>query len=244
MEGLKRDIQNSGERSKLAAVLVGDDENSKIFLRQKEKACKFIGVDYQLYQFAKNISQSRLEDEVKKIINQNNQGIIIQLPLPKHIDAQKVLNLIPPEKDVDVLSENTPSGRALPPVLAGILELFKEYEIKIKGKNVAVVGKGKLVGEPVSAWMEKVGAKVFVIDKKTRNIASVLKKADIIVSGAGKPNLIKGNMVKRGAVVVDAAGDVDFKSVEPKASYITPIPGGVGPMTVAMLLSNLVKSRA
>jgi len=230
LEGLKKKIKKSGKKLKLVAVLVGDDKNSKVFLRQKEKACNFVGIDFELYQFPENISQKALEEKVKKIGSQKNHGVMVQLPLPKYIDTQEILNLIPLKKDVE---------RVFSPVLAGILELFKKYKIEFKGKNVVVVGRGRLVGRPVADWMGKNWAKVFVVDEKTSDISQTTKKADILISGAGRPNLIKGNMVKKGVVAVDAAGDVDFKSVEPKASYITPIPGGLGPMTVAMLLKNL-----
>lgn len=237
LEDLK---EKSGKRLKLAAILIGNNKNSLIFLRQKEKACKFVGVDFQLYQFPEKISQESLEDEVRKISNLENHGIIIQLPLPEHINTQKVLNLIPSEKDVDLLSEKTPQGKILSPVLAGILELFKKYKIRVEGKNVVVAGYGKLVGRPAADWMKRKGAKVFVIDEKTSNIPSITQKADILISGTGKKGLVDGNMVKKGVVIVDAAGDVDFESVEKKASYITPVPGGLGPMTVAMLLKNLI----
>lgn len=231
LEDLREKVKKRGKKLKLAAVLVGKDPNSLVFLRQKEKACRKVGVDFRLYQFPESISQGALEEEVKKIGGKINHGILVQLPLPKHIDVQEILNLIPLKKDVE---------KFFPPVLAGILELFKKYQIKFKGKNVVVVGRGRLVGGPVAEWMEKHGAKVFVVDKKTRNILKIIKKADIIISGVGKKNLIKGNMVKRGVVVVDAAGDIDQKGVAEKASYLTPTPGGIGPMTVAMLLKNLI----
>ena len=247
MGGLKRRIKKSlpagkrgGKELKLAAVLVGEDKNSKIFLRQKEKACKFVGVGFQLYQFPQNISQNDLTKKVKNIVSQKNHGIIIQLPLPKHINTTKILNLVPAKKDVDLLSEKSFGSKILPPVLAGILEFFKAYKIEFKGKNAVVAGRGKLVGGPVADWMKKHGVKVFVIDKKTPNIAKITKKADILISGIGQPGLIKGSMVKNGVVVIDAAGDVDFKSVAKKAGYLTPVPGGIGPVTVAMLLKNLV----
>ena len=229
LEDLKDKIQKSGKRLKLVAFLVGEDKNSKIFLRQKEKACNFIGVDFQLYQLPESIGQEVLEEKVKGIGGQDNNGIIIQLPLPKHIDTQKILNLIPAEKDVDTLSEESRNSKIMSPVLAGILELFGEYKIKIDGKKVAVVGRGRLVGKPVADWLEKHGA----------NIIEDTKEADILISGVGKPGLITGDMIKNGAVVIDAAGDVDQKSVAKKAGYLTPTPGGVGPMTVAMVLKNL-----
>jgi len=226
-----------GKRLKLAAVLVGKDKNSKIFLKQKEKACKFVGIDFQLYQFSENISQENLAKAIKGLRYKLCHGIIIQLPLPEHIDTEKILSLIPAEKDVDVLSGKNPSASLgqeagiVSPVLAGILTLLKEYKINLPGKKVAVVGRGRLVGKPVFEWLKK--HRIEVIED--------IKKADIVISGVGKPGfIIKGEMIKNSAVVVDAAGDVDFKSVFPKAGYITPIPGGVGPMTVAMLLKNFV----
>lgn len=227
---LGQKIKNSGKKLKLAAILVGEDKNSMIFLRQKKKACEFAGVVYQFYQFSGDITQEDLEDEIKKIASKENHGIIIQLPLPKHINTGKVLSLIPAKKDVDVLSGKKLEPAILSPVVAGILALLEEYKINFHGKNVAVVGRGRLVGQPVVDWLKK----------QRVEISDDTKKADILISGAGKPKLIKGDMIKKGAVVVDAAGDIDFKTVEPRASYITPIPGGVGPMTVAMVIKNLV----
>jgi len=229
LEDLRKKIKKSGKKLKLAAVLVGEDERSKIFLRQKEKACKKVGVDFKLYQFSQDIGQEKLAKEVKTIGRHKLcHGIVIQLPLPEYINANEILSLIPPEKDVDALS-----GKALvlSPVLEGILELLKEYKIELKGKKVAVVGRGRLVGEPVATWFLKQGIEV------VENV----EEADVIISGVGKPGfVINGNMIKEGAVVIDAAGDVDFDSVEKKASYITPVFGGVGPMTVAMVIKNLI----
>lgn len=240
LEDLRIKIKKSGKKLKLAAILVGEDKDSKIFLRQKERACQKVGIDFQLFKFSASIGQEVLEKEVGKIARQENQGIIIQLPLPGHIKTQEVLNLIPAEKDVDALSGKILPEKILAPVLGGVLELFKEYEINIKGKNVVVVGRGLLVGKPVSEWMKKNGVRVSVIDKKTRNISEITKKADILISGVGKQKLIKGDMIKEGTAVVDVAGDVDFKTVEPRASYIAPIPGGVGPMTVVTVIKNLI----
>lgn len=242
LEEVKKKI--AGRKLKMAAILVGDDENSKIFLRQKEKACKFVGVEFRLYKFLKDISQDELAERVREIAKEDNQGIIIQLPLParigyaksvaggpKHIDTQEILNLIPPEKDIDALSEKSENSPILSPVLYGILKLFKQYKINFKNKKIVVVGRGILVGRPIIKWLEK----------QHIDISDDIKKADVIISGVGKPGFtITGDMVKKGAVVVDAAGDVDFKTVAPKAGFITPVPGGVGPMTVACLIDNLV----
>jgi methylenetetrahydrofolate dehydrogenase (NADP+)/methenyltetrahydrofolate cyclohydrolase len=238
---LKEKIKKSGKRLKLAAVLVGENRNSKIFLRQKEKACERVGINFKLYKFEEGISQESLMDEVDRICQDpENHGIIIQLPLPENINTQEILNLIPPKKDVDALSDRTSDILVLSPVLEGILELFREYNIEIKDKYIVVVGKGRLVGRPIISWLKEQGEKFTVIDKSTPNISRFTKEADILISGAGQSGLIKGNMVKRGVVVVDAAGDVDFESCAPKASYITPVPGGLGPMTVAEVIKNLV----
>jgi len=171
--------------------------------------------------------------EIKKIAEDpNNSGVVIQLPLSENLNTEEILNLIPSEKNIEVSS----------PVVCGIAHILKEYKISLKGKNIVLVGKGRLVGRPLTAWLKKQKLAVSNIDK--------IKKADIIISGVGKPNLVTGDMVKKGVVVIDAGtsfrhgkllGDVDFKDVSKKASYITPVPGGVGPMTVACLLKNLVK---
>lgn len=247
---LKKEIKKSGKKLRIAGILVGDDPASRVFLVQKEKACKRVGINFKLYKLPKQISNKVLIKRVKEISqNPRNHGVIIQLPLPKQINTQEVLNLIPPNKDIDLLSERSLNLPILSPVLKGILELFREYKIKIKGKNVVVVGKGRLVGKPVATWMKERGIRVFVVDASTPNISYLTKKADILVSGTGKPGLIAGKMVKRGVMVIDAGsvkkdkrliGDVDFKSVFPKASFITPVPGGLGPMTVAMVIENLI----
>ena len=234
LENLKRDILRTPDvrkKLRLVAILVGNDSQSNIFLRQKEKACRFVGVGFRLFKFPENISQKELAQKVKEIGKKENQGIIIQLPLPKHIDAEKILSLIPAEKDVDALSGKKIKAGILSPVLAGILSLLKEYKISFKNKKVAVVGRGRLVGQPVMEWLKK--HRVEIVDDT--------KKADIVISGVGKPGFaIKGDMIKKGAIVIDAAGDVDFKTVAPKAGFITPVPGGLGPMTVAKVIENLI----
>lgn len=240
LNNLKKEVRKSGKRLKLAAILVGENPTSQIFLRQKEKACKIIGVDFKLYQFPESVGNEELIKQVRLIAgNSQNHGIIIQLPLPKKINTQEVLNLIPPEKDVDVLSEKSKNGLIFAPVLAGILDLFQEYNLNFQGKKVVIVGKGRLVGQPIAGWLEKQRIDFVVVDSSAPDISQFTKEADILISGTGQPNLIKGDIVKEGVIIVDAAHDVDFKSCSPKASYITPVPGGVGPMTVAEVIKNL-----
>jgi len=267
LERVKKSIKRKNLRLSLAVVQVGENSVSQVYINQKEKICKAVGIDFILYRFSEDITTDKLKEEIKKISdNSDISGIIVQLPLPKNINTQEVLNAIPPEKDIDRLSEESfgkfssparPKPLAkedgdssiLPPVVCAVSKLLKEYKIKVKGKNVILVGAGKLVGKPLMIWFSREGAVVTVVDKNTRNPEYFTKKADILISGVGRPNLITGEMIKKGAVVIDAGtssekgkikGDVDFKSVSKKASYITPVPGGVGPMTVACLLKNLV----
>lgn len=224
LKNLKREIEKRGLKLKLAVIFVGKDPASKIFIREKKKACEFVGIDFELLRFPARISGSMLKKEIKKIVKDPTiSGVIIQLPLPEKFNVQEFLNLIPREKDVEFFS----------PVVCAVDYLLKEYKISLQAKKIVLVGRGRLVGRPVAKWLREQKIKVLNIDK--------IKQADIIISGVGKPNLIKGDMVKKGVVVIDAGGDVDFKSVSKKARYITPVPGGVGPMTVACLLQNLIK---
>jgi methylenetetrahydrofolate dehydrogenase (NADP+)/methenyltetrahydrofolate cyclohydrolase len=284
---LKKEIKSRYLKLRLAVILVGENPISQIFINQKQKACEKVGIDFKLFKFPAEIGKSKLKKEISEIVkNPENSGVIIQLPLPKELGAQRklgecgssrgvgwsleeFLNLIPEEKDIDVLSEKSlgkfyqalPSFSSknlggqgslmiLPPTVQGILYLLKHYRIKLMGKNVVIVGAGRLVGFPLAIQLLKEKATLSVLNEFTKDAPSFLKKADILISGVGKPNLIKGNMIKKGVIVIDAGtsvkegrlvGDVDFKSVSQKASYITPVPGGVGPMTVACLLENLVK---
>lgn len=257
LDNLKKTIKNCRLKLKLAVVFVGGNGVSNIYIKQKQKACEKIGIGFKLFHFPANVSNEKLKKEITKIVNnEENSGVIIQLPLPKNIDTQEILNLVPPKKDVDVLSEiswgkfTRQSLPILPPVISGVSHFFKKYKIKIKGKNIVIIGAGRLVGYPLAIWFLQQNAIVSVLNKYTKDVLSFTKRADILVSGAGKPNLIKGNMVKNGVIVIDAGtsveggkltGDVNFKEVSRKASHITPVPGGVGPMTVACLLENLLK---
>ena len=257
LENLKKEIKKNRLKLKLAVVLIGNNLSSQIYVRKKQEACENIGIDFGLFKYSSKISRVKLKKEIRKIVkNPTNSGVIIQLPLPKKIDPQEFLNLVPPTKDVDVLSE-TSIGKFytgnLPissPTTEGIKHLLKRYKISIEGKNVVLVGAGRLVGRPLTLWLLKEKATISIVDKFTKDISYFTKKADIIISGVGSPNLITGKMVKKGVVAIDVGtfrkkgklvGDIAFKSVSKKASYITPVLGGVGPMTVACLLENLIK---
>lgn len=259
LEKVRRNIKKSHLKLRLAIIQIGENQVSEIFIRQKEKACKRVGIGFKLYKFQGKISQRKLKREVEKILkNPKNSGVIIQLPLPKNKDADEILNLIPSEKDIDVLSKES-LGKfyqgtllILPPVVGAVSYLLKASKIKIKGKNVVLVGAGKLVGKPLTLLILREKGTLTIIDEFTKNISSFTKKADILISGVGKPNLIQGKLIRKGVVVIDCSsvfykgklvGDVNFQSVSKKASYITPVPGGVGPLTVACLLENLTKIR-
>lgn len=260
----KINIRLAPNKLRLVIVMVGNHPASEVFIRGKKKAGTDIGIKVDIRRFPENIATNKLRAAVAAIgRDKTTHGIVVQLPLPSHINEQKILDAVPAEKDVDVLGykaagkfyTNNKEFQIVPSTLSGILRLLKEYGLDdFMGKNVVVVGAGKLVGKPaVNYFMRKeASASAFNIRSKTVDKESALRMADIIISGAGSPGLITGDMVKNGVIVIDAGsskdletgklvGDVDFASVEQKASYITPVPGGVGPMTVAMIFYNLVQ---
>ncbi len=260
-ENLKKEGRKLETAPTLVVVLVGNNPASLSYVGIKEKAARKIGIGFQRVDFSPSTSLRVNEQEIlNKIIELNANpeisGIIVQLPLPKDLNQNKILNAILPEKDVDGLTiENL--GQLFrgedglrPATPLGIIRLLSAYKIKIAGKNVVIVGRSNLVGKPLAHLFLEKDATVTVCHSKTKDLKSHTLTADILVSAAGKPDLIKENMIKKGAVVVDVGttkvgkkivGDVDFEKVKKVASYITPVPGGIGPMTVAMLLSNVVK---
>ncbi len=241
--------KEANKKIRLAVILIGNSNASLGFIKQKRYAAKKVGVKFKLYNFDKKISEQALTKKINEIVkNKAATGVLIQLPLPKHINEQKILNLVPAINDVDALSVD--NFLVEPPSASGIMKMLKDYGIRIKGKKIVIIGRGKLIGRPLEILMRKIGADLTICDSKTKNLASETLKADILISATGKPNLVKKDMVKRGAAVIDAGfskinnkivGDVDYKNVKNKTSYITPVPGGVGPVTVAMLMNNLIK---
>lgn len=243
----------------LAVILVGDDKASQTYVNSKEKACKACGIRSLKYTLETNTSESALIDLIQSL-NENDEvdGILVQLPLPKHIDENKILEKISCEKDVDgfhaVNVGRLVSGLDgfVPCTPCGIMRLFKEYGIEVSGKNAVVIGRSNIVGKPMANLLLNANATVTVTHSKTQNLAKITKDADIIVVAIGKPNFLKADMVKNSTVVIDVGinrlennklvGDVDFENVANKCSFITPVPGGVGPMTIAMLLKNTIKS--
>lgn len=250
----------------LAIILVGDDGASTTYVDGKVKACKEVGFHYSLLRFADTISEERLLKHIDQINNDEDiDGFIVQLPLPSRISVEKVTEKINPEKDVDgFTNENFGSITSADPHIFpatpfGVMELLRRYDVDTKGKHCVVVGASRLVGAPLSMMLAEQGrATVTICHKYTEDLASHTKKADILIVAVGKPGLITGDMVKEGVVVIDVGttriedpskpkgfslkGDVDFDSVAPKSAMITPVPGGVGPMTIVSLLMNTLKA--
>ncbi len=243
----------------LAVVLVGNNPASQAYIKMKAKACKEVG----FYSIVHEMPESITQDEIIATIEMMNNnpridGILVQLPLPKHIDTTKILEVVDPKKDVDGfhpynvgrMVTGLDSFVACTPL--GVMEMFKEYNIDLQGRDVCVVGASNIVGKPMASLLVNANATVTTTHIYTKDLASHTSKADIVIVGAGVPNLIKKDMVKDGAIVIDIGinklesgklvGDVDFNEVAPKCSFITPVPGGVGPMTIAMLLANTLKS--
>ncbi|KEA45509.1 bifunctional methylenetetrahydrofolate dehydrogenase/methenyltetrahydrofolate cyclohydrolase FolD [Campylobacter mucosalis] len=253
------ELKNSGVEPGLAVILVGEDKASKTYVSSKEKACMAAGIKSIMHRLSENTS----ENELLALINILNlddsvDGILVQLPLPKHIDTNKILKAIRPEKDVDgfhaVNVGNLVSGldSFVPCTPLGIMVMLKEYGIDLNGINAVVIGRSNIVGKPISSLLLNANATVTITHSKTKNLKEICASADLLVAAIGKPNFVTADMVKNGAIVIDVGinrlddgrlvGDVDFNSVAPKCEFITPVPGGVGPMTIAMLLSNTLKS--
>ncbi len=251
-------VRETGVRPGLAVILVGDDPASAIYVKNKKKGCEELGFLSREYRLPAETS----EEELLSLIDQLNEdgqihGILVQLPVPKHIDDKKVIARIAPEKDVDAFGyENV--GRIMtgdfdfvPCTPAGIMVLLEEYGIDPAGKRVVVIGRSNIVGKPMAMLLLHKNATVTVCHSRTENLSEICREADILVAAVGKANFVTADMVKPGAVVIDVGmnrdenglcGDVAFAEVEPKASYITPVPGGVGPMTITMLLQNTLTS--
>ncbi len=249
----------------LAVLMVGDNPASKVYVRNKEKSCGKLGINSYGRHFPSQTSFEEVKNAILEL-NQNPEvdGILVQLPLPEHLDSVALLNLIHPDKDVDGLHplnlgrlvRGEEGLRSCTP--AGVMRVLEEYEIECSGKNVVVVGRSILVGKPLALMLLAKNATLTIAHSRTQNLAGVTREADIVVAAAGKPNLISKEMIKVGATVIDVGinripnpeeegkfrlvGDVDFESVAQSAGYITPVPGGIGPMTVAMLLENTVLS--
>lgn len=252
---LKSKINDLNEILGLAIIQVGDDEASKVYVQQKEIAASYLGVNIIYKHFKNNITQEELITEIN-LLNNNDlvDGIIVQMPLPNHLNEIVIQNSIDPKKDVDGLTfENT--GKLvqnipglIPCTPSGIIDILDEYNINLEGANVVVIGRSVLVGKPLASLLSNRNATVVLTHSKTKNLKEIVSNADIVISAVGKALFITNDMIKDGAIVIDAGinfidgkifGDVDFNNIKDKCSYITPVPGGVGPMTVYELMQNV-----
>lgn len=261
-----RQLKQAGKRPPhLAAVLVGNDGASLTYVGSKVRSCEKIGFDSTLIRLEETISEDELLDQIEKLNNNDTlDGFIVQLPLPKHINEEKVLMAVDPKKDVDGFHPANFGKMALdmeafiPATPFGIMELLRRYKLDISGKHAVVIGRSHIVGRPMSILLSQKGnpgnATVTLTHSRTQNLAEITRSADVVVSALGVPNFLKADMVKDGAIIIDVGitrvpdenhpkgyvitGDVDYEAVKEKSSYITPVPGGVGPMTIAMLLQN------
>ena len=252
-------LKNEKIVPKLAVIMVGNDKSSQIYVKNKSLACQNVGIEFDEFLLDENTTEYELLELINKLnYDKTVNGILLQSPVPKHININKAFALISPEKDVDGFNPinigNFIIGEDcfIPCTPYGIMRLLKEYQISLEGKNAVIMGRSNIVGKPMIQCLLSQNATVTVCHSKTQNIANIVKNADIVISAIGKPNFITENMIKDGAVVIDVGinrlqngkivGDVEFENVEKKASFITPVPGGVGPMTIAMLLENVVKA--
>jgi len=260
VDEIKIESEKLGLRPGLVVILVGDDPASAVYVRNKEKACERAGFYHNTYRLAANTSQDELLTVIKDIEKDCKvHGLIVQLPLPKHINEEIIINAIPENKDVDCFHPSN-VGRLMtkkkgdsplivaPCTPAGIIELLDRYKISIAGKNVTIIGRSNIVGKPMALMMLNRDATVTICHSRTKDLATAIKSADIVIAAVGIAKLIKKEMLKEDCVVIDVGmntldtgelvGDVDFEDVKRKVHAITPVPGGVGPMTIAMLLKN------
>ena len=259
---LKNEVLNlkkKGVIPELAVILVGENPSSKIYVKNKEKACQEIGIISKVYTFGKNVVQKDILSLIFRLNRDKKiNGILVQLPLPKGFDTEKIISAIDPKKDVDCFHPENIGRlflgfpRFFPCTPSGIVEILSKSNLKIAGKDMTIVGRSNIVGKPLSIMATNADATVTLVHSKTKKLKEKCLRADILVSATGKIGLIKANMVKMGAIVIDVGinynkngkltGDVDFERVKRKAIAITPVPGGVGPMTIAMLLKNTIKA--
>ena len=252
-------LKKEGILSKLAVIMVGDDKASQIYVKNKSKACQEIGIKFEEYFLGNDIKQEELIELIQKLnLDKSINGILLQSPIPKSLDINEAFRIILPEKDVDgfnpinvgKLCLNQETFVSCTPY--GIMKMFEEYDIDLTGKNVTILGRSNIVGKPLIQCCLNKNATVTVCHSKTKDLKEHTKNADIVISAIGKAKFVTADMIKDGAVVIDVGinrdesgkivGDVYFEKVSSKASYITPVPGGVGPMTIAMLMNNVIKA--
>ncbi|MDA3932205.1 MAG: bifunctional methylenetetrahydrofolate dehydrogenase/methenyltetrahydrofolate cyclohydrolase FolD [Tenericutes bacterium] len=247
-------IEKYGKTPHLVVVLVGDDAASETYVNSKERASKKAGIKSTVIKKGSSITENELISIIQGLNEDDDvHGILLQLPIPKHIDSEKVINMIDPLKDVDGFSNhhvarlNKGLDALVPCTPLGIMEMFKAYDIDLEGKHAVVMGRSQIVGKPMASLLLKANATVTVTHSRTKDMKAITKQADVLVVAIGKAKMVDESYIKEGAVLIDVGisridgklyGDIDFEAVKDKAGYITPVPGGVGPMTIAMLLKN------
>ena len=253
------ELKSKGIIPKLAVIMVGDNPASKVYIRNKSRACDEVGIEYQEYLLDEDIKQEDLLDLIRRLNNDETvNGILLQSPIPEHLDINEAFKTITYLKDVDGFTPASVGKLCLGEdtfvscTPLGVIKMFEEYNIDLNGKDVVILGRSNIVGRPLIQCCLQKNATVTVCHSKTKSLEEHTKRADVIISAIGKPKFITADMVKDGVVVIDVGinrdengklvGDVDFNNVEKKASYITPVPGGVGPMTIAMLMHNVIKA--
>lgn len=253
------ELKERGINPKFAAIMVGNDNASQIYIRNKSKACEEIGIEFEEYLLSENIEQKELIEKIKELNNRKDiHGILLQSPIPANLDINEAFRTIAPEKDVDgfnplnigKLCLNQDTFVSCTPY--GIMKLFEAYGIELEGKDVTIVGRSNIVGKPLIQCCLRKNATVTVCHSKTKDLKKHTKDADVVIMAIGKSKFLKADMIKEGAVVIDVGinrdsegkitGDADFDNILSKASFITPVPGGVGPMTIAMLMNNIIKA--
>lgn len=252
-------LKEQGINPKLAVIMVGNNPASKVYVRNKSRACNEVGIEYEEYLLQENVTQEELLKLIKKL-NKDDEvnGILLQSPLPKHLDINEAFKTITYSKDVDGFTPSSVGKLCIGEdtfiscTPYGVIKMFEEYNIDLSGKDVVILGRSNIVGKPLIQCCLQKNATVTVCHSKTKNIKEHTKRADIIIAAIGQSKFVTADMVKDGVVIIDVGinrgedgkltGDVDFENVEKKSSYITPVPGGVGPMTIAMLMHNVIKA--
>ena len=252
-------LKEKGINPKLAVIMVGDNPASKVYVRNKSRACEEIGIEYEEFLLQDNIKQEELIRLIKKLNEDKSiNGILLQSPIPEHLNINEAFKTITYRKDVDGFTPSSVGKLCIGEdtfiscTSYGVMKMFEEYNIDLTGKNVVILGRSNIVGKPLIQCCLAKNATVTVCHSKTKNIEEYTKKADVLIAAIGKAKFVTKDMVKKGVVIIDVGinrneqgklvGDVDFENVEPLASYITPVPRGVGPMTIAMLMNNVVKA--
>lgn len=258
IENIKKEVNENNLKIGFAIIWVGEDEASSIYVNNKIKKCEYVGINAELHHLSENTSEDELLNLIEKLnLREDINGVLLQSPIPKHINIARCFNKIAPEKDIDGFSNVSVGNLCLgnPTHISctpkGIIKLLEKYNIDVAGKNVCIINRSNIVGKPLFNLLISLDATVTMCHSRTKNICDFTKNADVVITAVGKPGFITEDMIKNDAVVIDVGisrvngkvvGDVDFAAVAKKAAYITPVPGGVGPMTIAMVLENVLNT--